>query len=846
MWNIRCAPVILAACNWEAPPADPGNAAAMGGPSYEYLTSAQSDAYEGQQVLITVGGETIPPGATVELYRARSSGAGSCVHPEISPQPCLAITDHEQYLGTATVYEAEPGLYRAEFLLDIPVSLQTEMWVQGIVIDGPSPGTSEPLYVPLLPGACDANSMPFGGGSGTELDPYLLCTADHWRSMEGGGGWYRLASDIDGYGEDLHIDELYTADLDGSGYTVYVGSARSAVFGYVNYDATIHDITFDEVDVVSNRNAAAVVTYLDGVLDDMVVYGSVTGPSSARWTPNWQDYATGGVVAIAGSGATISSVYVSMAVEGGHRVGGIVGHLNGSLVNSTADVEVEGEASVGGLVGLAESAYIEYCTARGYVYGSQCFVGGAIGRSRSSGETESWASLIFSFAEVEGTRTDVGGIAGGVEGGQWSHLDVTDTEIESEGTRTGGAFGTIVEGDVYDVSLENVSVYGEGRYTGGFAGVDAAESVALVISTGAYVYGGKFGVGGIDGYHINGDLSYITIDGTIEGGGSGVGGIVGVNGAIPQVTRRPIVGFWHPFLPDPIIPDVYAANTYTNVYAGGNGAGGAVGINLLGNISAIYTYGYVQAGSDVGGLVGSLHVGSVSDSASETYVVAEAGAAGGAIGTMGTNDTVTRTYATGDVHTAADTVGGFVGRQHGGLISESIASGEVSIDVGTAGGFVGQVQGDGMIHDSFTVSDVYASMGGCMTLGMATGGFVGATGNYALHITDSYALNSSVYQDVEVSGNAFLGGLPCGYDGDPNATVQDGYIDAEQRSDPWLGVEPIGTYHELLVDYPSLSTDVWSETTSSMFEASYLGTSSPVPTWACSLSGVFCGAPGVF
>lgn len=852
----------LAACaRLEAPPADSALTAAMGGPLYSYTTSIDGSAIEGQTLVVHVGGETIPPGAVVELYRARSAGAGMCVHGELTPTPCLEITDREQYLDTATVVEVEPGLWRATFNISLPYSAQSVMWLQGVVIHGATGEVSEPLQVDLLPGLCDPTAMPFGGGTGVEEDPYTICTPEHWLSMEGGGAFYRLASDIEGWNVDLHIDELYFANLDGDGRYVLEYHSDRALFGYVDPNSTIHNINFEEFVVEGDRNTAAVVTFLDGTLTDFSLRDSrVVGPSSRTWSPDWRDYATGGLVALSGASASITNGDINyigyegspMMVSGGHRTGAVVGYSSGTLLSDLeVYADVTGEASVGGLVGLAEDTSIYDCGMSGSVYGYQCFTGGIVGRySTKAFEGEVGVDSIYTSAQVYGQRTDVGGVVGGAIGGFWSYIIVDSVGVYSAGTRTGGAFGVLDEGEVLGVYLTDVSVYGEGRFTGGFAGVNAASWVENVEVSDSQIYGEAFAVGGVDGIHLNGGLEDVFVsDTSVYGEGAGVGGLVGFNGPLAMPARAP-VGVGLPFINNFVSPDVNNAQVHASVFSERHGTGGLIGVLSLGLIEGAVVLGGSEVhgdGFDAGGLVGTMVYGEILASTSAASVSGGSGPAGGLIGSM-QGGSVYQSWTNVEVESTEGAVGGFVGHMNGGSISESFAAASVGALSDVAGGFVGSIGDGAFISDCYSSSGVYALEYLCMDEGgTPAGGFVGTPLDGQLHIVNSYAVSDYIEYGEGSDGNGFIGGIRCGDFGNADATVENSYH-RDDDEDPWNGTEAIGwnVYH--LTSYPALSDVVWSEAIDNPFAASsyqFGFGSTPALAWQCGFNGVVCGHPSI-
>jgi filamentous hemagglutinin family protein len=196
--------------------------------------------------------------------------------------------------------------------------------------------------------------------------------------------------------------------------------------------------------------------------------------------------------------------------------------------------------------------------------------------------------------------------------------------------------------------------------------------------------------------------------------------------------------------------------TITNSYATGSVSGdffvgGLVGLNI-GTITDSYATGSVSGTAYVGGLVGghtgtinnAYATGSVSGSSSSDYV-------GGLVG-YNRSGTITDSYATNSV-SGTEYVGGLVGYNESGTITDSYSTGSV-IGTTAVGGLVG------VNIDSGTITDSYST--GSVSGGIFVGGLVGANSG---DITDSYATGS-------VSGTDYVGGL-VGYN--DSGTITDSY-----------------------------------------------------------------------
>ncbi len=157
-------------------------------------------------------------------------------------------------------------------------------------------------------------------------------------------------------------------------------------------------------------------------------------------------------------------------------------------------------------------------------------------------------------------------------------------------------------------------------------------------------------------------------------------------------------------------------------------AGGLVGVNDAGTISSGAAEGQVTAsGNDAGGFVGYNNA-SLSDDYVTGGVSGGAAAAGGFAGWNTANGTISISAAIGyvtDTNTASH-VGGLIGVNYGGTVSNVYAKGPVSGSGNDAGGLVG--------YNTGTISYAYAA-----NLASGTATDIGAFAGYnSGTITDGY------------------------------------------------------------------------------------------------------------
>ncbi len=166
--------------------------------------------------------------------------------------------------------------------------------------------------------------------------------------------------------------------FDGNGYTIsnlYINRASTiALFRQVNVGSIISNIGLINVDIRGNNSVSGLIAFSGGMINSSYVGGSVKIGGNAN---------TGGLVGQ--NGGIIADSYV-IATSGtivglGDNTGGLVGYnfSVGTIRNSGTNVEVRGNAGVGGLIGRNEGA-VRNSFARGSVTGNR-HIGGLIGRS---------------------------------------------------------------------------------------------------------------------------------------------------------------------------------------------------------------------------------------------------------------------------------------------------------------------------------------------------------------------------------------------------------------------------------------------------------------------------------
>ena len=263
----------------------------------------------------------------------------------------------------------------------------------------------------------------YGGGSGTEGDPYLIFTAEHLTALGASpDDWdkqFRLMADIDlaghGFAPIGGTDGSFTGVFDGNDRTIshlqlhLRDTSYTGLFAYVDgAHARIMRVTLNEPNAISEsgRYVAPLVGYLRA--------GSVAA-CHVHAAQILGDSYIGGLIGRIEQG-TVVDCSADAAVMGLSRVGGLVGEsFHGSVCQCSATGEVVGPPesscwSVGGLVGRNDHGMISACTATCTVWGMQ-YIGGLVGENMMGEIDRSWAGGAVAAAH------DVGGLAGVNYGG---------------------------------------------------------------------------------------------------------------------------------------------------------------------------------------------------------------------------------------------------------------------------------------------------------------------------------------------------------------------------------------------------------------------------------------------
>ncbi len=245
-------------------------------------------------------------------------------------------------------------------------------------------------------------NMSFGGGNGTQQDPFIISTSEHLRALSAainGAETFLSGEEQIAYAKAYYI---LGSDID-------LGGEQFAPIG--NVQANAFGGTFDGNDhKISNLS----VTSVGGTIG---LFGNTIGATIRDLTIENAVIKAGGmraaVLVARAQATTITNVTVSGSVEGTESLGGIVGIIAGeaSIINDCKNyATIQGTLyGSGGIVGDNVNAgfFIENCENHGTVIGQ--YAGGIIGLQRDSSEMKIVGCI--NYANVSGIQ-EAGGIAG--------------------------------------------------------------------------------------------------------------------------------------------------------------------------------------------------------------------------------------------------------------------------------------------------------------------------------------------------------------------------------------------------------------------------------------------------
>ncbi|MCL2328855.1 MAG: leucine-rich repeat domain-containing protein [Bacteroidetes bacterium] len=338
--------------------------------------------------------------------------------------------------------------------------------------------------ITLLYGGTVVPTNPFCGGTGTESDPYQICTAEQLNQVRNYlDASFKLMNDID-------LTQFLIDNNDGGQGWLPIGTAEAPFTGTFN----------------GNNKKIAGLWINRPTTNNIGLFGAIKGN-----VPGVPDK------------PIISNVSVEIAagkeVKGGSNVGGLVGQqlaggqystnfYSPAISDCSVTGNVSGNSTVGGLMGYSfvssSSTFIENCYATGNVSAAGSVAGGLIGSVFISGSMggSGTADIVNCYATGNVTGTDyIGGLIGDSRGNSFR---VSNSYATGNVTGNNYVGGFIAATSGWQGGTPVTNCYATGNvtgadYVGGFIGqsicnITNCYSIGKVTGTGA-------NVGGLTGNH---------------------------------------------------------------------------------------------------------------------------------------------------------------------------------------------------------------------------------------------------------------------------------------------------------------------------------------------------------
>ena len=195
---------------------------------------------------------------------------------------------------------------------------------------------------------CDSNTGPFGGGSGTASDPYLICSVDQFKNLTGSYNAVHaeLRSDLDFTSISFTILDQFHGTLDGKNHEI---KGISLTYGFDagifrSIAGTVKNLKLDSITINGSARSAALAGDMIGTgsIDNVHVRNSsVTGGTNSA-------YCAGLIIGESYGVITNSTTIGSLS---GNRLGGIVGINRGTVQYVASSVNLSGTIK-GRIVGV--------------------------------------------------------------------------------------------------------------------------------------------------------------------------------------------------------------------------------------------------------------------------------------------------------------------------------------------------------------------------------------------------------------------------------------------------------------------------------------------------------------
>ena len=308
------------------------------------------------------------------------------------------------------------------------------------------------------------------GGTGTELDPFVIVDCDGLQDMQSDlGAYYKLGNDIvcsmtstwpGGAGFEPVGDgsNRFAGSFDGDGRTIiglFINRPSTddiGLFGHTDSSSMIKDVGLEGIDVSGLSVVGGLVGRNRGSISDSYATGSVTATSGF----------VGGLVGSNSRGSILGS-HAGAIVTGTERnAGGLAGGNSGSISDSYATGSVNGDTNVGGLAGvnIGELGQISGSYATGSVTGGSR-VGGLVGYNDNDG---AFVTNSYATGSVNG-NDKVGGLVGESESDDFISNSYSIGSVTGNTMNTGGLVGFINTGSGDEVTSSYWDILTSGQAT---------------------------------------------------------------------------------------------------------------------------------------------------------------------------------------------------------------------------------------------------------------------------------------------------------------------------------------------------------------------------------------------
>lgn len=617
------------------------------------------------------------------------------------------------------------------------------------------------------------STFAFSGGSGTQLDPYIVDTCADLQSLTGYVDAYaELGSDIN-CGGLPYTPYNFNGHLNGNGHTI--SELNYPIFNVLQSGGEIYNLTMlnGNINMGSTSYIGAISQQLQGQIRDIGVenYNIVTSA----------DY-TGGITGrTANTGAIIKNCYVNNTIIDGDDgvsdyIGGIVGHLQNSdyIYNSYTDLgnTITGYNYIGGIVGRNYGRiYNSYSKTN---VNGNTYVGGFVGQNY--GSSSSTARIYYSYSL--GTATGVSNVHSfaGHNNAYSSNGQIYECYVDEDVT---GDNSDYIASSISTQEMKDIRVFsGLGSWdfetewlvdTSINNGYPEIRNFAPNYDNSAdYEFVGGDGTVGTP-YQISTCEAFMKIDdlngllsenyelvNNIDCSESEMESIGGTFSGIFDGNGYNITGTYVPLF-DTVTGSIIDVNIIeANLFQSNPDNLGIVAktLSTSGLIDNVFTNGIVTSINDnVGGLVGQIsNGGTVTNSISYADILTHQGSStnvGGLIGFIANGGEVYESFSHNNLVTGYLRVGGFVGRNDGRIFYSYTHSPDIQ-GYSEVGGFVGRNYGS-----SSSTARIYGSYSTGIPSGTSNvNSFVGYQYTYS-----SNGVLYDCYYDYSITGdNSGYGG----------------------------------------------------------------------------------------